>query len=102
MPKKKSKRRRAQAAGTGIGNDIKEAMKSGKLLIGSNCVLKDLKKGGLEALIFASNLPEASRKGIDSQATVSGIEVREFGADSAKLGEACGKPFNVLLIGIKK
>ena len=102
MPKKKSKRRRALAAGTGIGNDIKEAMKAGKLLIGSNCVFRDIKKGSLEALICASNLPEASKNGIDSQASVSGFEVKEFGADSVKLGEACGTPFNVLLIGIKK
>ena len=102
MPKKKSRRRKAQAAGTGAADEIKKALKAGKLLIGSNSVFRELKKGGLEALICASNLPEASRKGIDSQAPVSGIEVREFGGDSSKLGEACGKPFNVLLIGIRK
>ena len=102
MPKKKSKRKRAQALGTGISNDIKEAMKGGKLLIGSNIVQKNLKKGGIQSLIFASNLPDNSRKDIGAQASVSSVEFKEFNGNSAQLGEACGKPFNVLIIGIRK
>lgn len=102
MPKKKSKRRRAQAAGTGIGNEIKEAMKGNRLLIGSNCVLRDIKKGNIQSLILSTNLPAARKKELNSQASVAGIEVKEYEGDSAKLGEACGKPFNILLIGIKK
>ena len=102
MPKKKSKRRKAQAQGTGIGNDIKNAIKSGKLLIGCNSVFKGIKKGGLESLIYASNLPEARKSDLGSQAKVAGIETREFGGDSANLGEACGKPFNILIVGIRK
>jgi len=102
MPKKKTKRKRMQGKGTGIGNDINEAVKNDKLLIGSNMVFRNVKKGRLQSLIFASNLPEASRKELDNQASISGIERRDFEGDSAKLGEACGKPFNILLIGIKK
>jgi large subunit ribosomal protein L30e len=102
MPKKKSKRKRAQARGTGIGNDIKEAMKGGKLLIGSNIVQKNLKKGAIRSLILASNFPDRNRKDMGDQASVSGTEMKEFNGDSAQLGEACGKPFNVLIIGITK
>jgi len=58
MPKKKSKRKKSQAAGTGMGNEIKEALKGGRLLIGTNSVSRDIKKGKLQALICASNMPE--------------------------------------------
>lgn len=102
MPKKKSKRKRAQAQGTGIANEIKEAMKGGKLLIGSNIVQRNLKTGIVQSLIFASNLPDKNRKDFGTEASVSGIELKEFEGNSAQLGEACGKPFNVLIIGITK
>ena len=101
MPKKKTRKKRRGAV-TGIGSGINEALKEGKVLMGSSSVFRQLKKGGLERIICASNLPASSRKGLDHYVSVSGIEVKEFDGDSAKLGERCGKPFNILLIGIKK
>ncbi len=102
MPKKKTRRKKAREAGSGVENEIKEATKEKRLLIGSNSVLRSLKRGELQTVICASNLPAARKKELDSHASASGIDVREFGGDSAKLGEACGKPFNILLIGVKK
>lgn len=104
MPKKKTKKRRSMAgkAASDIGSKINKAAKGGNLLMGSNSVFRGMKKRDLETVICASNLPEPSRKDMNHYASVSGIEVREFGGDSSKLGETCGKPFNILLVGIKK
>lgn len=102
MPKKKSMKRMAQSAETGIGNEIKEAMKGNKLLIGCNSVFKGVKKGGIGSLICASNLPRSRKNDISSQASIAGIEIKDFSGDSAELGEACGKPFNILIVGIRK
>jgi ribosomal protein L30E len=83
-----------------MGKTVKEAHDSGKLLIGSRSVMKGLKSGKVEKVIFASNCPESFRKSAVSPK--SKAEVHEFGADSVRLGETCGKPFTVLVVGIKK
>lgn len=101
MSKKKTRKKRSSVA-AGIGSEINEAVKKRNLLMGSNSVFKELKKGGLGKVICASNLPSARKKDLNHYASVSGIEVKEFDGDSAMLGETCGKPFSILLIGIKK
>ncbi len=91
--------------GAGMGNEIKEAVKSGKILMGSNVVMRSLKSGHVKSIIYASNIPELTKTEMDHYASLSGdkeFNIREYEGDSAKLGEACGKPFMVLLIGIKK
>jgi ribosomal protein L30E len=102
MPKKKTKRRKAMAMQKGVGNDIKDAIKEDRLLIGSNSVFREMKKGRLQSVICSSNLPTPCKKDLNHYSSVTGIKIEEFGENSAKLGETCGKPFNILLIGIKK
>ena len=99
MPKK-SRRKRGHVSDT--TREINSALKAGRLLIGSNSVLRELKKKGLERIVCASNLPEAKKRNLGHYSSVSGVEITEFGGDSAKLGETCGKPFSILLVGIKK
>lgn len=96
--KRKSTKSREEA--TGVGSLIKDAEKQGRLLIGSNRVVREMKKGRLIAVIYASNLPEALARDINHYASVSGVEMKGFAGDSIKLGETCGKPFGILLIGI--
>ena len=100
MPKKKANAKGRKE--TEIGKDISDAAKSGSLLIGSNSVFRELKKGNSQTVICASNLPASRMKELNHYRSVSGVQIKEFGGDSAKLGEACGKPFNILLICIKK
>ena len=100
MPKKSTKRKKGKTSG--IGSLISDAAKEGSLLIGSNTVFKSLKKGRIKSVIAAKNLPESRKAELDQHASVSGISVESYEGDSSKLGEACGKPFNVLVVGIKK
>ncbi len=79
---------------------IKEAHDAGKLLIGSRSVARGLKAGKVAQVVVASNCPDSLRKGI--KMPKSGAEVLEFSSDSVRLGETCGKPFTVLMVGIKK
>ncbi|RLI98340.1 MAG: 50S ribosomal protein L30e [Candidatus Aenigmatarchaeota archaeon] len=95
-------KKRSRQTSAGITKEIKDAMDSGKLVIGSNSVIKGLKNGAMEYIICSSNMPENRKRDINHYASVSKTGVRDFEGDSAKLGETCGKPFNVLLIGIKK
>ncbi|MFH1978513.1 MAG: ribosomal L7Ae/L30e/S12e/Gadd45 family protein [Candidatus Aenigmatarchaeota archaeon] len=82
--------------------DIKHAEEQKKLLIGTKSIVKSLKIGELERVIYASNCPESTLKDINYYLKLTKTEVELFDGNSSKLGETCGKPFNILMIAIKK
>ncbi len=87
---------------TNINQEIRDAIKEGKMVIGTRTVMKGAKRGSVSSIIYASNCPENTKKDLQYYASGEFISVKEFKGSSFQLGELCGKPFNVLLIGIKK
>lgn len=85
-----------------IENEIKRALKEGKLVMGSRSVIRAAKLGRLGSLIYASNAPGGVVKDIRYYTGMSGASAQEFPGNSVQLGELCGKPFAVLLLGITK
>ena len=82
--------------------EIKEAMKERKILIGSKRVLKNIKLNTLKTVIYASNCSEEMVNELNFQSKNLGFETKSFKGSSRELGEICGKPFNVLLLGLRK
>ncbi len=82
--------------------EIREAMKEKRLVIGSRSVMKGVKGGSVKNVVFASNCPENTKKDLEYYASGSFVAIKEFSGSSLQLGELCGKPFNILLVGIKK
>ena len=82
--------------------EIEKAKKDNKILLGTNIVFKKLKQGDLKAIIYSSNCPPETKKDLDYYNKLNKIELQEFEGNSKQLGEVCGKPFNTLIIGIKK
>lgn len=82
--------------------EIKDAMKGGKLLIGSRSVMRGLKAGQLSGVVVASNCPDGTRNDVSHYAGIREIKMETFKEDSVRLGEICGKPFSVLILGIRK
>ncbi len=82
--------------------EIKEALKSKKIVIGSNSVFRNLIGGSLKSVIHASNCPQDKLVDLERYSKLSGTQLDKFGGNSLQLGEICGKPFNVLLVGLKK
>jgi large subunit ribosomal protein L30e len=80
--------------------DIRGALKAGNFVLGTNSVLKAMKNGRIESVIYASNCPESTKSDLNYYNKVSGVVLKEFGENSLRLGEFCGKPFNILLFGI--
>jgi len=72
------------------------------MLIGSTAVIRAFKTGKLEEVLCASNCPEHIKRDIAQYAAVGKTTVHETGKNSLQLGELCGKPFTVLIVGIKK
>jgi len=85
-----------------IEQEIKEALKAKKLLIGSRRVFRCVRRGSVKSVIYASNCPEGAKKDLNRYAALSKIDIKEFAGNSSRLGEICGKPFNVLVVGVQK
>jgi large subunit ribosomal protein L30e len=82
--------------------EIKEAIKARKTLIGTRSVMKAFMTGHLKSVIYARNTPPRTLSDIRHYANITGSATQEFTGSSAELGELCGKPFSILLLGIKK
>jgi large subunit ribosomal protein L30e len=81
---------------------IKDAVKDERLVIGSRTVLKGVKNKTLDSVICASNCPDSLTNDLNQYSRVSGIKLEQFSGNSVQLGELCGKPFKILIIGVKK
>lgn len=84
------------------GKEIKAALKSRKILMGSRTVLKGLKNDQLSTVFYATNCPDDTLEDLNHYSKLSGMKIERFEGSSVQLGEICGKPFSILLVGIKK
>ncbi|HJW96891.1 MAG TPA: 50S ribosomal protein L30e [archaeon] len=85
-----------------MNQEIKEALKEKRIIIGSRTVIKGIKGGVLNSVIYASNCPDNTKKDIEYYSQAGFIPIKMFEGNSLQLGELCGKPFNVLMLGIRK
>ncbi len=81
---------------------LKDAIKAGKIVIGTKSVTKAMKKGGLVAVFTPSNCPAGTMKEAEYYTGMSKTEMHKFSGNSADLGQACGKPFKIAILGIEK
>ncbi|MBU0898834.1 MAG: ribosomal L7Ae/L30e/S12e/Gadd45 family protein [Nanoarchaeota archaeon] len=82
--------------------DIKDAIKEKKIVIGSKSVIKNVKNNLLNSVFYAENCNEDLLAQLKHYSKISGVEIKKFDGTSENLGELCAKPFNILVIGIKK
>lgn len=85
-----------------IQNEIKDAVKSKKLIIGSNRTSKELKLGKVKLVIIASNCPKSIRDDVKHNGKLGKVEINEFKGDSIELGTLCKKPFSASIVSVKK
>ena len=103
MPKVKARKRAARrAVHGGLDEEIRDAIKAGRLTIGTRTTMKNLMNGGLEKAIYASNAPENAVKDLEHYSGINGTAIEKFSGNSMNLGEACVKPFSILMVGIIK
>lgn len=85
-----------------IEKEIKDAMKEKKLVIGARMVMRGMKKSDIKYVICPSNCSGDVLDDLNYYGKNFGTEIKKFSGDSRQLGEICGKPFNIMLLGIKK
>jgi ribosomal protein L30E len=87
------------AAGIAV---IKKLLGSDKLLLGTNEVLKCMKRAELETVYLSKNAPQSVRDDIAHYANINGTEVVELEQPNDELGHICKKGFSISVIGVLK
>lgn len=85
-----------------LEKEIKKAMKDKTLIIGSNRVLKSVKGNTVNCVIRPKNCKQDVLNELEYYIKNFGVVVKEFDGNSRQLGEICAKPFNIMLLGIRK
>ncbi|BAA30654.1 50S ribosomal protein L30e [Pyrococcus horikoshii] len=80
--------------------ELKKALETGKVILGSNETIRLAKTGGAKLIIVARNAPKEIKDDIYYYAKLSDIPVYEFEGTSVELGTLLGKPFVVASLAI--
>ena len=78
-----------------IDHELRLALSTGKVQIGSKVAMRELRKGRAKLAIVSCNCPLKARETIENYGKLSEIPVIEHPKDSVDLGTLCGKPFPV-------
>jgi len=82
--------------------EIRKLLGSDKLIIGTDRVLKSVRKGEAAKVILASNAPDALQEQLKKFKELgAGFELEEAGVPNDELGTLCKKPFSIAVIAIK-
>ncbi|MBW3003821.1 50S ribosomal protein L30e [Candidatus Woesearchaeota archaeon] len=81
--------------------DVKNALKAGKAVLGTERTIKQLKLGKLSKVFVTSNCPEDIKSDIQHYAKLANIEVVQLKQPNDELGTLCKKPFAISVISIK-
>jgi large subunit ribosomal protein L30e len=83
-----------------LNKEIRQAVTTGRVILGSDKSLKALKLGNAKLVLLALNCPDAVRGDIEQYAKLAGVPVHFYPGDSLELGHACGKPFLVNVVAV--
>lgn len=82
--------------------EIRKELESGKLVIGTEVSLKELKKSNLAKVYVSSNCPEDILGDLEHYAPLANTELIKLIIPNDELGVVCKKPFAVSILGLLK
>lgn len=83
-----------------LSKEIREAVKTGKVIFGSDKSIKAIKQGHAKLVIISSTAPQGVKADLERYTKLANIPLRIFKGDSSELGLACGKPFLVSALAV--
>ena len=83
-----------------INKEIRQAVDTGKVILGTDKSLRVIKLGQAKLVIVTSNCPSGVLTDIKRYSGLANTPVHIFEGDSAKLGVACGKTFLVSVLTV--
>lgn len=85
-----------------LPQEFKNVLGTKKVIFGSKSVLKALKLGKVEEVVFSSNAPESLVKDLEHYSKLAGVELKKFVGDSRELGVKCKRAHSVLVTALLK
>ena len=82
--------------------EIRQMLDSGRLVIGTERVMKYLKQDKLEKVYLSHNCPDDLKARIKHYSGLNKIEAKELDILNDELGVVCRKPFAISIIGLLK
>lgn len=82
--------------------EIKKMLKAGKLVVGTERSMKNLKLGKVDKVLVSSNCPEAVEKSVNYYASLSNAEVHKLDYPNDELSVICKKPFSISVLALLK
>ncbi len=83
-----------------LENEIKVALKTGKVIIGARKSLRAIKLGKAKVVILADKIPKSLEKDVEYYCKLGNIPVLRFKGTSYELGTVCGKPFPITTLAV--
>ncbi|MFH1316446.1 MAG: ribosomal L7Ae/L30e/S12e/Gadd45 family protein [Candidatus Woesearchaeota archaeon] len=83
-------------------DEIKKNLETGKLVIGTNNTLNNIKLGNIQKVFITKNCSDDVRKDLDNYNKVEKIEIIQLDIANDELGSICKKPFSISVIGLLK
>lgn len=79
-------------------SEIKKLLEEGKLVIGSDRTLKNLKAGKTGKVFLCSNPDANLKEDLEHYCTVGGVEIVQLDVPNDELGAICKKPFSIQVL----
>lgn len=79
-------------------NDLKKALKEGKLIFGTDRTLKLIRGGKAHKVFLAKNCNEQVKEDILHHAKLAKIEVKQLDLPNEEIGMLCKKPFFISVL----
>lgn len=83
-----------------VSKEIRQAVDTGKVILGADKSRKVLKLGQAKLVIVASNCQSEVLEDIKRYSGLANTPIHIFVGGSAELGLACGKPFLVSVLAV--
>ena len=80
--------------------EIKNNLKTDKLVIGTDKTVKLLKLGKLAKVFVAENTAELVENDLDYYSKINNVELSKLNIDNEELGVLCKKPFSISVMGL--
>ena len=83
-------------------DEIKNNLKSKRLILGADITVKNLKNGKLAKVFMSGNCPDAVKKDIEYYCGISGCASEVLDVPNDELGVVCKKMFSISVVGLLK
>ncbi len=82
--------------GINLSRELMAAVRTGKVLLGSNQTLKAVSDGNAKLIVIASNCPSPVQQSVQQ----AEVPIIHFDGKGVELGTMCGKPFAIAALTI--